>query len=147
MFFKCLKYIHINRDYSTKEEINKLIDDKIEEGGTKLILTSAKLGDIGEKLLADEFKNEKLKKLTRLYLNECNIGEEGIKSITKELFHLESLERLILSFNNFGSNGGIALANGLSKLTSLQELYLLDNNLGPYASIAIVNEIDVRKLM
>ncbi len=99
-----------------------------------------KLGDIGAKLLADEFK-EKLKKLTELHLFNCIIEEEGIKSIAKELYHLKSLKTLNLNGNLFGCNGGIALANGLSKLTSLKALNLHGNNLGPYASIAIVNEI------
>ena len=138
-FFKCLKYIHINRNYSTKKEIYKLIDEKVGDNGTRLNLGNINLGDIGAKLLADEF-SEKLKKLTYLDLGLCNIGEEGIKSITKELYHFESLWYLNLSINKFGSNGGIALANILSKLTSLTTLYLQGNNLGPYESIAIVNE-------
>ena len=140
MFFKCLKYIYINRDYSTKEELNQLLNEKIEDDGTFLSLRNINLGDIGAKLLADEF-NEKLKKLTFLVLNRCNIGEEGIKLIAKELYHLESLRYLDLSGNNFGSNGGIALANILAKLTSLKQLHLEAIKLGPYASIAIVNEI------
>ena len=140
MFFKCLKYIHINRNYSTKEGIKKSIDDKIQNDGTYLKIYNVKIGDIGAKLFADEFKNDKLKKLTELDLSYCNIEEEGIKSIAKELYHLKSLKILSLGSNKFGSNGGIALANILSKLTSLKELNLYDNNLGPYESIAIVNE-------
>ena len=121
--------------------MNQLIDESNEYNDTELNLEFVNLGDISAKLLADEFRNDKLKKLTTLILEACNIGEEGIKSIAKELYHLKSLEELNFTSNKFGSNGGIALANILSKLTSLKGLYIDENNLGLYASIAIVNEI------
>ena len=129
-----------NRDNLTKEENVKLINDKVKDDGTYLKICNVDLGDIGAKLLADEFKNDKLKKLTDLSLRSCNIGEEGIKSITKELYHLESFELFDFSNNKIGPSGGIALANVISKLTFLTVLSLDGNNLGPYASIAIVNE-------
>jgi len=97
---------------------------------TKLYLSNNKIGDEGVKALA--LALSQLNQLTTLGLSYNKIGDEGVKALVLALAlpQLNQLTALGLSHNNIGDEGVKALALVLPQLNQLTTLYLSYNKIG-----------------
>ena len=62
--------------------------------------------------------------LTKIYLYENDIGDEGGKAIGEALKVNTSLTKINLDYNNIGDEGGKAIGEALKVNTSLTQIYL-----------------------
>jgi len=94
---------------------------------TKLYLQNNNIGEKGAEEIAKALSNNTSLKEMRLDFNE--IGEKGAEEIAKALYNNTSLQILYLDSNNIDDKGAEEIAKALSKNTSLQTLYLWNSNI------------------
>ncbi|KAL1520580.1 hypothetical protein AB1Y20_022156 [Prymnesium parvum] len=90
-------------------------------------------------------------KLTKLYLNENQIGDEGLASLAGGMLPggASGLEELRLSFNRFGDRGAQALADCWKRGGGrhLRHVLLASNRIGDAGAIAFAGAVDETPLL
>ena len=69
---------------------------------------------------------EKTHSLTELWLENCNIGEDGACQLARAIPANSTLKKLFLMDNPLGEKGAKELVESLARNTTIEELYLPD---------------------
>jgi Ran GTPase-activating protein (RanGAP) involved in mRNA processing and transport len=94
-----------------------------------LVLNINLVGDDGAACLADALRRNLVPSLKRLFLDQTNIGDDGLVALSSALVTNSSLELLSMERNDFGERGLLALANSLPRIKELRRIDLSwDNN-------------------
>jgi hypothetical protein len=78
----------------------------------------------GSKSPSQVFKKQRVANLTRLYLSQCGIGDDGFIALVSALEQNTSLIHLDLRYNNFSQRAFLALAESLPEIKVLQRVDL-----------------------
>ena len=70
-------------------------------------------------------------------LNGCNIGQRGVKALSKVLKHNQTVEHLDLFRNHIGNVGAEWLINALCKNVCIMYMFVLSENMAPASAATI----------
>ena len=121
-------FILYNSEISPSEMVN--ISSGIEHNKylSKLFLTQCSIQDEGAIILSQALFNNI--NISQIDLDENKIGEKGIKAISEKLLGKISLKKLTLSHNLINSKGALYIGQGLCNAQRIQYLYINSNKIG-----------------
>jgi Ran GTPase-activating protein (RanGAP) involved in mRNA processing and transport len=100
--------------------VNLLVDGS--SGITNLVLNGNPIGDEGASLLANALGRNTMRKLLRLHLDTCALGDDCLAALASAIERNDTLLLLSMKNNAFGSRGILAFAWSLPEIKALQRV-------------------------
>eukprot|EP00039_Didymoeca_costata_P022204 m.3989 g.3989 ORF g.3989 m.3989 type:complete len:348 (+) comp2871_c0_seq2:139-1182(+) len=139
-----LKYLNCKRQHSSPDTIKicDLLKNSLEyeyDVRLRFSMKEVTLGDEGEAILLEALP--KLRNLSVLSFEHCNLGEHCITSIASALKNFPHLIELEFDWVNLGDKGAVAIASGLLQLPNLERLLLQHIDISDEGAIAISQSV------
>ena len=99
---------------------------------TKLCLDDCQIGDDGAEIVADFIKHDETVKTVWLY--SCNIRSRGVSAIAESLKHNTSVDDIEIGHHLLGNEGAEALIDALNNNVCIRNLSWSVNHIAPEAS-------------
>ena len=99
---------------------------------SKIFLSQCQIGDEGAIILSNSLFNNI--NISQIFLDENKIGEKGVKEISEKLLPKISLKKLVLSHNLINSKGAYYISKALGEAQGIQFLFINSNKIGDEGS-------------
>jgi len=137
-----LQLLHIYQNNLSSESVASIITGLSHNSSlTKLSISNSHFSMANVDSLTSVLKDHSKCTLTKLYLRDCYINNEGTVELAAALCKNSSLKRVYLDRNPIGVKGASSISDMLQHNTSLEYLYLRDDSVGEEGVHQLINSL------